>query len=82
MTQDWSKLAGDLERLLKLRSLPFGMKLFEYKAEMEAIPAILPRPGCPHPGSGRGAGGPSRMDYRYHIGGLGRLTMPGSSWPR
>jgi len=29
MTQDWTKLAADLERLLKLRTIPFGMKLFE-----------------------------------------------------
>jgi len=47
MTQDWSKLAGDLERLLKLRSLPFGMKLFEDKVEMEAIPRIR-RPKAVH----------------------------------
>src|SRR5256885_16387343 len=37
---DWTKLAGDLERLLKLRSHVFGMKLFESRAEMEAIPRI------------------------------------------
>jgi hypothetical protein len=24
MTQDWTKLAADLERLLKLRAIPFG----------------------------------------------------------
>jgi uncharacterized protein (DUF169 family) len=47
MIQDWSKLAGDLERVLKLRSLPFGMKLFESKAEMEAIPRIR-RPKAIH----------------------------------
>ena len=40
MTQDWPKLAFDLERLLRLRSIPFGMKLFEDSAEMEAIPRI------------------------------------------
>jgi hypothetical protein len=28
MNTDWSKLVADLERLLKLRSIPFGMKLF------------------------------------------------------
>src|SRR5438874_11222752 len=37
---DWTKLSGDLERLLKLRSHVFGMKLFESRAEMEAIPRI------------------------------------------
>jgi hypothetical protein len=37
MTNDWTKLVADLERLLKLRSIPFGMKLFEHREEMEAI---------------------------------------------
>jgi len=40
MTHDPRQIAGDLERLLKLRSLPFGMKLFRDRAEMEAIPRI------------------------------------------
>src|SRR5437764_1153650 len=44
---DWTKLAGDLERLLKLRSHVFGMKLFESRAEMEAIPRIR-RPQAVH----------------------------------
>ena len=39
-TQDWAKLSNDLERLLKLRSFVFGMKLFERGEEMEAIPRI------------------------------------------
>ena len=47
MTQDWTKLAADLERLLKLRAIPFGMKLFENRAEMEAIPRIR-RPKSVH----------------------------------
>ena len=47
MTRDWSKLVSDLERLLKLRSLPVGMKLFKNKAEMEAIPRIR-RPTAIH----------------------------------
>src|ERR1700674_3049591 len=33
-------LAAKLENLLKLRSIPFGMKLFERRADMEAIPKI------------------------------------------
>ena len=37
---DWSKLSVDLERLLKLRSHVFAMKLFEKREEMEAIPRI------------------------------------------
>src|SRR3954447_885789 len=40
-------LAAKLESLLKLRSIPFGMKLFERRAEMEAIPKIR-RPKSVH----------------------------------
>ena len=47
MTQDWKKLVADLDRLLKLRSIPFGMKLFEDRAAMEAIPNIR-RPKAVH----------------------------------
>jgi uncharacterized protein (DUF169 family) len=39
-TPDWAKITADLERLLKLRSFVFAMKLFEHRAEMEAIPRI------------------------------------------
>jgi uncharacterized protein (DUF169 family) len=39
-TQDWPKLAAELERLLRLRALPFGMKLFASREEMEAVPKI------------------------------------------
>ena len=36
----WSDVAGDLERLLRLRSIPFAMKLFERREDMEAIARI------------------------------------------
>jgi len=39
-TLDLQKLAADLERLLRLRAIPFGMKLFAERAQMEAIPKI------------------------------------------
>jgi len=39
--------ATKLENLLKLRSIPFGMKLFERRADMEAIPRIR-RPKSVH----------------------------------
>jgi len=55
MTQDWIKLAADLERLLKLRAIPFGMKLFERRDEMEAIPRIR-RPKVVHTSSELSAG--------------------------
>ena len=35
-----AQLAAELEQLLKLRCVPFGMKLFESAAQMEAIPRI------------------------------------------
>ena len=47
MTEDWAKISADLERLLKLRSFVFGMKLFEKREEMEAIPRIR-RPQIVH----------------------------------
>lgn len=37
---DLPRIAADLERLLKLKSVPFGMKLFERHQDMEAIPRI------------------------------------------
>ena len=46
-----SEAIGDvgtkLESLLRLRSMPFGMKLFERRADMEAIPRIR-RPTAIH----------------------------------
>ncbi|MDE2488103.1 MAG: DUF169 domain-containing protein [Alphaproteobacteria bacterium] len=47
MTHDWPAITADLEQLLKLRTIPFGMKLFEDRAEMEAIPRIR-RPSAVH----------------------------------
>src|SRR3984885_15448646 len=40
MTEDWTKINADLERLLRLRSFVFGMKLFERREDMETIPRI------------------------------------------
>ena len=37
---DWAAIARELESLLKLRCIPFGMKMFENMADMEAIPRI------------------------------------------
>ena len=47
MTENWTRISADLERLLKLRSFVFSMKLFEDRAEMEAIPRIR-RPKSVH----------------------------------
>ena len=44
---DLARLSADLERLLKLRSIPFGMKMFENHLDMEAIPKIR-RPKAVH----------------------------------
>ena len=43
----WSDVVDDLNRLLRLRTTPIGMKLFERRADMEAIPKIR-RPGSIH----------------------------------
>ena len=48
MSIDCKAFAADLERILKLRAIPFGMKLFETKAEMEAIPKIRRPKGSVH----------------------------------
>ena len=42
------ELIATLESLLRLRSIPFGMKLFESVAEMEAIPKIRRPKGSVH----------------------------------
>src|SRR5215469_6992820 len=47
MTDDWAQTVGDLERLLKLRSNVFAMKLFERREDMEAIERIR-RPKAVH----------------------------------
>jgi uncharacterized protein (DUF169 family) len=47
MTHDWPAVVGDLERLLKLRSIAFGMKLFDRREDMEAIDRIR-RPKAVH----------------------------------
>ena len=44
---DWRALVDDLHRLLRIRTTPIGMKLFEKVSEMEAIPRIR-RPGAIH----------------------------------
>lgn len=37
---DWNKAVDDLNRLLRLRTTPIGMKIFATKEEMEAVPKI------------------------------------------
>ena len=37
---NWKELAGELQDLLKLRSIPFGMKMFDTVAEMEAVEMV------------------------------------------
>jgi uncharacterized protein (DUF169 family) len=44
---DWSEVVGELERLLKLRSIVFCMKLYERRADMEAV-ARIRRPSQVH----------------------------------
>ncbi|MFT3760735.1 DUF169 domain-containing protein [Thauera sp.] len=40
MSVDWKSRSQELEQLLKLRSFVFGMKLYESRSDMEAIPKI------------------------------------------
>ena len=40
MTYDWPAIVEELGSLLKLRTIPFGMKMFARREEMEAIPKI------------------------------------------
>jgi uncharacterized protein (DUF169 family) len=47
MKEDWPALVAELERLLKLRSNIFAMKLFERREDMEAIEKIR-RPKAVH----------------------------------
>ncbi len=47
MRSPYQDLASSLERLLRLRSVPFAMKLFRERAGMEAIPRIR-RPSAIH----------------------------------
>lgn len=44
---EWTSLVDDLNRLLRLRTTPIGMKMFETVSEMEEIPRIR-RPGTIH----------------------------------
>ena len=37
---DWKEVSDKLQNLLRLRTLPIGMKLFETVEEMEAVPKI------------------------------------------
>jgi uncharacterized protein (DUF169 family) len=46
-TYDWVKLVGELNQLLRLRTTPIGMKMFERVEDMEAIPKIR-RPSSVH----------------------------------
>lgn len=39
-TYDWIKLVGDLDRLLRLRTTPIGMKWYATEAEMMEIPKL------------------------------------------
>jgi len=44
---NWASVSEALQMLLKLRAIPFGMKLFEQQSDMEAIPRIR-RPDAVH----------------------------------
>jgi len=37
---EWKEIVSDLQELLKIKTVPIGMKLFQSRTEMEAIPRI------------------------------------------
>ena len=39
-TGDWAATVADLERLLKLRAMPFGMKLYKDASDLDRIPRL------------------------------------------
>ena len=47
MDTDLAAVSGELEKLLRLRSIVFAMQLFERREDMEAIPRIR-RPKAVH----------------------------------
>lgn len=47
MSTDWKAISAELERLLKLRSNVFGIKMFERRADMEAVTKVR-RPQSVH----------------------------------
>jgi uncharacterized protein (DUF169 family) len=47
LAYDWDQIVEDLNRLLRLRTTPIGMKLFKSVEEMERIPKIR-RPKAIH----------------------------------
>src|ERR1051325_91654 len=47
MSMDLAAISSELEHLLRLRSIPFAMQLFERREDMEAIPRIR-RPKAVH----------------------------------
>jgi len=64
---DLPELTKTLTHLLKLRSIPFGMKLFENAADMEAIPRIR-RPSAVHTlDQVVGQAVAPRLDHRRHL---------------
>ena len=48
VAHDWTKIVDDLNRLLRLKATPIGMKMFATVAEMAAIPKIRRQIGRAH----------------------------------
>ena len=66
---DWPQVVDDLNRLLRLRTTPIGMKMFATRDEMEAIPKIRRPQSIPHDRPNRRSGKSTRLDCRNHRGG-------------
>jgi hypothetical protein len=57
MSTEIARHAADLERLLKLRSIPSGMKMFEDRAGIEALALPPAVPAIRHPAGRAGRHG-------------------------
>jgi hypothetical protein len=59
-------LVDQLNRLVRIRTTPIGMKMFETVEAMEAVPKIQAAQGHPHHGPDRRHGESAQLDGRHH----------------
>ena len=72
---DWPALVDELNRLLRLKTTPIGMKLFERVEDMQAIPKTPPPERHPHHRPDRRAGGAAGLHRRHHARRPGRRAV-------
>ena len=72
---DWPALTAELDRLLRIRTTPIGMKLFERRRGDGDDPSPPPTHSDPHDRSDRRPGVPARVDGRCDNGGPRRGSV-------